>query len=287
MPYPLIPQLWNYNPYLSQAPGLWKDLRALYANPQQNNYAQDLSGNGLHLSVTFTAMPGIVETLYGKAWDFDDASGSSTVGYLCHPDHSLLDITGELTIAAVVIKDESSEQNAGIVSKYVGNGNQRGYTLANSEQSGDALHYQLVISPDGSSGNNQKVLSSNSVSAGEIAYVVATYRPSTNIRINVNGTITTETTSIPTQVYSNTAPFWVGHQFSTNSGNLSFDGKILFVAVAARAWTEDEEVYFIQDPFKMLRLNHEIDFGGIFHLTAAAATVPRLYDFYKMMRGGA
>lgn len=284
MPYPIVPQLWNYDPYLTQAPELWRDLRALYTNPQQPQYAQDLSGNELHLSLTQTPMPALATTLYGRAWDVE--TGGTSLGYLTHPNHSLLQITGELTIAVVCIKDGASAQNAGIVSKYVGSGDNRGYVLANNEQGSQAFHYQLVVSSDGTSTNSQKVVSSNSVSAAELAYVVATYRPSTNLRINLNGTITTETSSIPAQIDANTAPLWIGHQFSTVSGNLNFDGKILFVAIAARAWTEDEEVAFIQDPFRIIRPSYENDLGYLFHTDAAGTTVPIMHNFYRMMRGG-
>jgi hypothetical protein len=145
------------------------------------------------------------------------------------------------------------------------------------------------LSPDGTSGNAERVNSSICISAGELAYIVTTYRPSTKMRINVNGTATEKTTSVPAAIHSGTAPLWVGHHFSTASANLSWDGKILLAGVAARAWTEREEIDFIQDPFRMIRPNIELYQGAVRFgdLGVTPTTVPPLYDYYRMMRGGA
>lgn len=227
-------------------------LVALY-HADRGKYDASLYGNDLleeNAAISYRI------TSHGRAFDFNDGAGS-TPDYLYAPDHSSLDITGPLTVAVLAVKDAASGGNAGIAAKYAGGGswtNQRSFGLFTNEQGGNAKQVQFNVSSDGTFANTVSVSSAASaLTYGEPFAAVSTYVPGQKLRLNVDGAVTENTTSIPSSLYSGTAPLMIGQQFNDTQEILTWDGGIMLVAVFNRAWTPEEEHAFIVDPLSLVQ----------------------------------
>jgi hypothetical protein len=154
------------------------------------------------------------------AYNFDAASSQ----FLSIPNNSILVITGNLTVMAWVKRLTAPVgTNAGIVSKFVGTGSQRGYTLYQNptNKAGGG------ISSDGV--NFINILSTTSLTT-DWTHVAFTYTPSSSIIIYVNGIQDgIKTTSIPASIFSSSAELLIGS--IARSVNQNFGGSISEAAV--------------------------------------------------------
>lgn len=146
-----------------------------------------------------------------------------------------LDITGSLTLEAWVNPDTLGTGNNGIVSKYIGSGDQRAYQFfvnSQANQSGIGA-LGLSLSEDGTFGAAEQIIDSDPLGVGEWQHVVATYVPDTSMRLWVNGQLVEEltTTDVPDFLFDSTAPFAIGATFSLTDTANFFDGLIDEVAI--------------------------------------------------------
>jgi len=149
-------------------------------------------------------------------------------------DHAALDITGNLSLEAWVKLDALTTFNQGIIAKYLGTGNQRGYNLYIDNQTTPASPGRgaLVLSDNGTfAGHNSSVIGTANLNDGAWHHVVAVYKPATYMRLYVDGKLQSANTSgIMSQIFSTTAPLWIGLQYDIQPG-YHFDGYIDEAAV--------------------------------------------------------
>ncbi len=104
-----------------------------------------------------------------------------------------------LTVGCWVNIDNTSA-NAYVLSKYLSTGNQRSWLLMVDT----TPQWQFQVSGDGLAG--QYVLSlAADVKLSTWTFLVGRYNPSTEIKLWVNDTVYTNTTSIPAAIYASTA----------------------------------------------------------------------------------
>ena len=261
MGYPSLikPPIWALQPGLV-APkwkSFWKDNRFCVGFMPSGASGFDLSGNLHHLKRIGSDV-GIRSTAIGTGYDYTGGIAS----YMEAPDTPALSITGGLTIAAIFVKDAASVKNAGIVSKYAGTdsfSNQRSYVILTNEQGGDAQQLSFIISPDGTFASAIAVnTASAAITLGKLHKVVARYSPSTFMKIRIDNTETTNTTSIPSAIFDSTAPLWIGNQFGDIEVNSQLNGGIVFATVSARIWSDAETEKWFDDSFGPIRMADEV-----------------------------
>ena len=187
----------------------------------------------------------------GSAYDFATAPNIGEV--LVAADSPSLSITGEITVTAVFIKDSDNTNNNGIVSKYLGTGDNRSFILATDEQGGDGQRVQWGVGSSGTFGTVVFVKSADAaITYGKIHTVVCRYIPSVSLKLNIDGVETTNTTSIPASCFDSTADLWLGMQFVAVDVDRLI-GAISFASVHAGAWSDVEVDQFIRDPFGPIR----------------------------------
>lgn len=166
----------------------------------------------------------LVESAFGPAWSFNTTSdATSPASRIEYSDTSVLDIAGELTIVcAFTFATPPTRSNRGIVAKYVGYDgafvSRRSYTLFLDYQTHASNVYpRLGISSDGASA----VSSPTGAHVANGAHcVVATYKPSSYIRLFLDGVMYGETTaSVPSSINNSSAPLWIGAQYSINTAS--------------------------------------------------------------------
>ncbi|MBI4160711.1 MAG: LamG domain-containing protein [Candidatus Yanofskybacteria bacterium] len=189
---------------------------------------------------------GFVDVVHASnTYSVDLELGSSQ--YLSHTDTSVFDITGDMTIEAwVKLETAQSATVQTIVSKYLSAGNQRGYT-AQVDKSGSNFRVKFIISNDGTSGYQRTI--NYELVVGTWYHVALVYTAaSQQVEFFVNGVSqgTGSGDTLPTSIYNNTAPFYVG---AYQSGDLSeWDGLIDEVRIwnVARTSTQIANNYNIE-----------------------------------------
>lgn len=157
------------------------------------------------------------------------------------PDADPLDIsTTGLTLEAWLKRDAQTDTgaNEGIISKYVGSGNQRSYNLYYDPTPGVI---GLALSSSGVNQTAFTLQTTTNIPLGEWTHVAATWVPGQSMHIYYNGQEVANRTLLETQtaLHIGTAPLWIGHQFNTASGS-TFEGLIDEAAVYDRALTATE-----------------------------------------------
>lgn len=171
-------------------------------------------------------------TFSGGAVDLE----ANNLQYLSSSD-SGFNITGELTLVAF-IRPESFGNNRGVISRYVGSGNQRQFVLFFT--SVGAVGVALSASGANESSNNT-ITSAGAVTTGADYFIAATYLPSTATKVYVDGSLAAQnTTSVPSSLYSSSSDLWVGHQFNALDSTLAMDGLIYWAAIFGRVLSDSE-----------------------------------------------
>lgn len=213
--------------------------------------AVDESLNGLYVGLGASAGPANIGQpgprpsagFYGMSSDNRSAHLDGEISYVSIADSPQIDITGELTMEAWIKLDEYPEGNGGIVAKYQGSGNQRGYNLYVNLQNGGVGALGMVISPDGTFGSARDIVDDTPLTIGEWIHVAGVFKPDDFMRLYVNGQLVHEETeasgSVPSSIHSATADLWLGAQFSTSS-DFRLPGLIDETAVYDRALTDNE-----------------------------------------------
>ena len=177
----------------------------------------------------------------GMTADNHVAHLNGSTSYVYIPDHADLDITGELTIEAWINLDRApSGANAGILAKYLGDGNNRSYNLYVEGQNGTKA-LALVVSPDGTFTNAANLVDDQPLAVGQWLHVAGTFKPNQFLRLYIDGNLVREmTTGIPSQIFNSTADLWIGTQYNTATGGNHFPGRIDEAAVYNRALSLEE-----------------------------------------------
>lgn len=219
----------------AEYPELWQGLVGAWSpclSPPGGTVLRDLSGRQNHGTLTnMDAATDWVTSGGRRALDFDGSND-----YVEASNSESLKITGELSLFAWVLTTATGPiENEGIAGKYLGAFNRRSYVIFCST-GGSSLGG--VISSDGSA--TSVITSTSAINTGSWLYVGMSYKPSTYLRLWVNGKQVSEvTTSIPAAIASTVAPFWIATQFDpTNSGS-AFYGQVSEVTVSRRAVTHD------------------------------------------------
>jgi len=175
---------------------------------------------------------------FDKALSFDGSNDYAEI-----PDNANLDITGELTFSYWVKLISTQNINYGGVSKYAnmtGYSNQRAYGCWFIL---DSTQPSCTISDDGTANANHytSVSSANNIGTNAWTHIVLTYKPSSFLRLYVNGKLDTETTSgVVGSIYNSSAPLWIGTNYDKTVAARFMTGSIDEVKVYNYALTEDE-----------------------------------------------
>lgn len=152
-------------------------------------------------------------------------------------DSNPLDVAGALTLEAWVYRTPQSadaNENEGIVTKYVGTGNQRSFALFYSSASGTL---GFAVSPDGTS--TSAVFHSPAeatIPENQWTHIAAVFVPGSSMNFFVNGQAvgTPTTTGVPGGIHVGTAELWIGG-LPTLVSRRMFEGNIDEVAVYSAA----------------------------------------------------
>jgi hypothetical protein len=187
--------------------------------------------------------PQWVDGRMGKALQF---SGEENSNYVEVPDHPSLNPQTEITCAAWIYSD-AYPRTAGIISKYIGAGNQRAYDLhmlhdmdraisANFSSNGA---YQLGVSATTVS------TEADSVTDGQWAHLAMTFSAGNFLRIYINGELKAETDAAATEsIFDNNTSLLIGTDFEIggahNGQPREFTGIIDEVVIFDRALSDGE-----------------------------------------------
>jgi len=152
-----------------------------------------------------------------------------------------LDITGALTLEAWVRLDEIPAGNEGIVSKYVGSGNQRSFGLYVEGQGAANGTLTMAVSPDGTSSNASVVRDDAVLPLDTWLLVAGTYMPGQYMRLYINGSLAASLTSgVVSSIYDSASNLWIGCIYDVASTSSHFAGLIDEVAVYDRVLSPTE-----------------------------------------------
>lgn len=167
------------------------------------------------------------------------------------PDNDLLDITGALTLEAWVYRDEqtNASNNEGIVGKYVGNlfgvpEDNRSFLLFYDPR-GETPSIGFYVGTDGTASSLTLLDTETDLPLGADGgwtHLAAVYEPNVRMSVYMNGvSIGEKTDELPTQdLFSGTAPLWIGRNWRNDVSNTAFEGRIDEVAVYDTALTSEQ-----------------------------------------------
>lgn len=208
----------------------------------------DLSGQARAL--TYNGNP--VYNLYDSIVPYIDFDGVDD--YLDRADEAGTSITGSETFIASSVRGLtvggwfwldalSGGTPRGLIGKNVVVGNQRSYTIFLT--STDIL--QFAISSNGTA--TTTVNSTVGAQIGQWMFLVGRFIPSREIAIFVNGTKTTNTTSIPSSIFDSTAAFEIGRFLASNTNAANCRASQCFLCASA---LPDELVTSLYEQTKIL-----------------------------------
>jgi hyaluronoglucosaminidase len=188
--------------------------------------------------------PRSVDGFYGMGAENRAPHFDGDTSYVSIPDSATFDQTGAITMEAWIKLDEYPEANGGIVAKYLGEGNQRGYEMYVNIQNGGEGELGMVISADGTFATAANLIDDQPLPLGEWLHVASVFAPDQFLRLYIDGELVAEMVegggvNIPSTAFSNSAELWIGRQFSSSS-TFHFPGLIDEVALYDRALTADE-----------------------------------------------
>lgn len=164
------------------------------------------------------------------AYNFVAASSQ----YLSAPDSSTLDITGQLTVACWAKSSGTYAGNRGLVSKYL-DVNRRSYGIY-IDTSG---FVSFALSSSGALQFENITIGSTAIGA-DWAHIAGVFTPSVRQEVFLNAnSAAVKTSGVLANIYSGTAPLWIGARFSISTINV-FDGLIAEVGIWNAALTQPE-----------------------------------------------
>ena len=204
--------------------GLWT-LGA--CNPAGTSF-YDISGTGATLTATTVSSSSLDDRIPYAYFD-------GSTDYLYRAD-TYGDITGEMTIGCWVYVSDASAARM-LMTKYSGTTNWA-YRLFYSQASN-----VFGFSVSGTGAAWISVYSTVAFAASTWYFVVGKYTPSTSLDVYVNGTITSNTTSIPASIYNSSANFAIG---GDSAGATPHLGRISLAFLSWRALTDADINYYYQ-----------------------------------------
>ncbi|MBC8234349.1 LamG domain-containing protein [bacterium] len=208
---------------------------------EKGDTANDASGN--NNNGTFQGEPKWVEGKHDSALQFD---GAENKNYVEIPDHPSLTPEKEITIMAWIYFDEF-HNTCGVISKYVGAGNQRTYNLrmhhtdnlALSSECSSNGSFQLGVS------TTEAHTPAESLKEGEWQHVAMTFKAKDFLRLYVNGEMKADSKADATEsLLDNNVPLMVGTDFDPGGAHganpREFTGVIDEVAVFKIALSDEE-----------------------------------------------
>jgi hypothetical protein len=207
----------------------------------EGDTANDASGN--NNNGIFQGQPKWVKGKYDSALQFD---GAENKNYVEIPDHPSLTPEKEITIMAWIYFDEF-HNTCGVISKYVGSGNQRSYNLR--------MHHtdNLALSSECSSNGAFQIgvstteahTPAGSLKEGEWQHVAMSFKAEEFLRLYVNGEMKADSKASATDhILDNNVSLMVGTDFDPggahNANPREFTGIIDEVAVFNIALSDDE-----------------------------------------------
>ena len=201
----------------------------------------DYSGNGYPMvSASHTRTQAALHEENEHFVPFVDLTGT-TNGFIYRVDHAQWDITGTegwvhsaqrgMTMGCWWHSDITPVASAGIMSKYWTSSSQRSYLLYLNAAtpyppvglvSGDGIVNQVVAPTPGL----------GDLTAGQWAFTVMRFDPSTSLQMFHNGYWSTNVISIPASIFSSTSRLEIG---SYNNGNSLLNGGVAMAFICASA----------------------------------------------------
>ena len=140
------------------------------------------------------------------------------------PHSASLDITGALSLECWVRVSSLSASFSGVIAKYSSTGgNHRCYGLSISA-AGNAY---FTLSASGGFQSSHSLTGTSTMGSGW-RHIVATYSPSSNQSLYVDGVLEDEkTSSVIASIFSSAnAPLWIASWFNVSTASFNFDGEI-------------------------------------------------------------
>ncbi len=203
---------------------------------------KDVSGN--NNNGTLIGSPKWVDGKFGKALEF---SGKENKNYVEIPDNPSINPQNEITCAAWIYYDNFIG-SGGIISKYIGAGNQRSYTIHTHHDNINALASD--ISADGTYNAGVTATSASTdtgtLEPGTWQHIAMTYKAGKFIRLYINGVMKGEAdASAVNKLFDNNVPLIIGNDFQIGGQHRAgqpreFTGKIDEVVIFNRALSDAE-----------------------------------------------
>lgn len=213
--------------------GFWPG-SASAVTPASAGQVSDLSGNSRTLTAASTIGAARLNAPSGIMIPYMSFNGGS-FDYFFAADNHHYDISGTesyvasaargLTMGAWVYLDTTGTTRS-IMGRWLISGNERAYLLQNNS-SGDTGFF---VSSDGTSANSSSV--TQAMSNGAWYFVVGRFDPSTEVKLWIDSTASTSTSSIVSSIHNPSDSFYIGYG---NSGASTWDGRICLAFLCACA----------------------------------------------------
>lgn len=215
-------------PATADLPGNTPNFRYLLDEASGNALAET---GGQDLTDTNTVGAGTGYSDLGATFDNARDFEQGNTEYFTKADNAVFDITGDVTFS-VLVNPESTGTNRGILSKW-GSSGVRAYQIFIQ----DNEKVTLQSTSDGTSGTEDNVPSTTSISASVWTHIVIVKEASTRQTNYLDGSEDNESTSgINSSIYNSSQPFQIG---ALNGGS-TFDGLMNDVIGWADALTDAE-----------------------------------------------
>lgn len=203
---------------------------------------KDVSGN--NNNGTLIGSPKWVDGKFGKALEF---SGKENKNYVEIPDNPSINPQNEITCSAWIYY-ENFVGSGGIISKYIGAGNQRSYTIHTHHDNINALASD--ISTDGTYNAGVTAVSAstdtNTLKPNTWQHIAMVYKASKFVRLYIDGIMKGETdASVVNRLFDNNVPLIIGNDFQIGGQHRAgqpreFTGRIDEVVIFNRALSDAE-----------------------------------------------
>ncbi len=203
---------------------------------------KDVSGN--NNDGKLIGSPKWVDGKIGKALEF---SGKENKNYVEIADNPSLNPQNEITCSAWIYYD-NFVGSGGIISKYIGAGNQRSYTIHMHHDNINALASD--ISADGTYNAGVTAVSAltdkDTLKPNTWQHIAMTFKASKFIRLYIDGVMKGETdASVVNKLFDNNVPLIIGNDFQIGGQHRAgqpreFTGKIDEVVIFNRALSDAE-----------------------------------------------